>query len=227
MSAIRFTVRHVRYWRGQIHRWSTDYVYTGTLSGTVSSGHCQLLLEKEATMLYSGGEAVGGSFACEAYDAIAGGSPIASYTVFDWETPGDWVPYSGTAWPTVALDAESQAEVCAVVAWPGGLSRTGKPVFFRKYLHAVPVSQAATAGDPDIPSGTVTDLLVPANEMLGLFGALGLHLGSVGGRLAGNPVMSAFYGNHQMPRGRRLKRVVTNALPPGDVRIGAIPIEEA
>lgn len=227
MGAYRFTVRHVRYWRGAIHKWSTDYVYTGTLSGTLSAGHCELMLDTERPMLYSGAQAVGGSFGCEVYDAIAGGSPLASYTAFDYTVPGDWVPYSGTAWPSAAWDPELAAEPCLIVDWPGGLSRTGKPVFFRKYLHAIPVSQAADPGDPDVTSGSVTSLAAQANLMLGLFSDVGLHLGSVGGRLAGNPVVKNFYGNHQMPRGRRLKRVVTNALPPGDVRIGAIPIEEA
>ncbi len=208
-TALKFTVRHVRYWRGAIHRWSTDYSYVGSSSLSPDAGLCSSLLNLDDHMCYAGGSTEGGTYECAVYDPRAGGTALAVYTRFAWDTPGDWIGYGGAAWTTTGLDFEAAAEPCLLVEWPAGKSKTGKPVAFRKYYHAIPVSQAGSAGAHDVATADVTSLEAGAEALRSFLGAQGWSLGTPAGRLAGTGVVSPFYGSHQMPRGRRRKPLVT------------------
>lgn len=211
MASYRAVVRHVRYWKGQIHRWSTSYTFTGGGGGTPDSTDCATLLTNDDAMCYSFAAADGGTYACEIYDLAAGGSPIASHTAFDYTVPADWIPYSSDGWAAPPSDGfEISAEVALLVEWAGGLSRTGKPVTFRKWFHAVPnaiVSPPAAQVSPT----NITSLETAATTLQHSLGGRGLSMGSVSGRLAGSPTVQPFYGNHQMPRGRRRKALVTSS----------------
>jgi hypothetical protein len=55
----------------------------------------------------------------------------------------------------------------------------------------------------------VTALQTQAQVINGCLGSAGLALGSYRGTFAGIPVVKAYLGNHQMPRGRRRKPLVT------------------
>lgn len=203
MADYRAIVRHVRYWRGTVHRWSTSYEMTGSLTAPLDPTACQTLLEADSKMLYGGTLSSGNGYNCEIYNA-SGGTPLATYTAFDWTTPGSWtqIPAAGTAWTATSQPQETAAEVALLVEWPAGLSRTGKPVKFRKWYHQVPVG-AGSGGD--VSSANRTALAAQANAVsVCLYAGYGLALGKAG-RSPGTPVVNAFYGNHQMPRGRRRK----------------------
>lgn len=202
----RAVVKHVRYWRGRIHRWSTVYQYVGTASSAPTAADCQHILTLDDNMCYGEGASNGGTYECAIYNQASGGVPIAVYTRFDWTTPGTWVGYAGTAWGSVSVNQEPAAEVALLVEYPAGLGRTGKPVSLRKWYHAVPVS-GSTAGSPDIGAAPLATLRTGAEALMGALGDLGLVLGSRSGRIGGDAHVQAFYGNHQMPKGRRKKKV--------------------
>lgn len=200
----RAVVRHVRYWRGKIHRWSTVYQYVGNPTATLDDTDCQEILQLDDAMCYGQSAVDGGTYQCEIYNNASGGVPIANFTRFDWQTPGTWIKYGSGAWGPASADIASPAETALLVEWPCGLSKSGKPVSLRKWYHAVP-----TSGEPgaqaDVSAGDLVSLQAKASQLIGPLGAKGLVLGSATGRLAGDPVVKAFYGNHQMPRGRRKK----------------------
>jgi hypothetical protein len=206
----RGIVRHVRYWRGNVHRWSTVYHYGGVASPSIDATACHDLLTADSKMCYGTSNADGGVYSCEIYNADTGGIPLAVYTAFDWTTPGSWVHPGGAGWASSTGDLEPQAEVALLVEYPVGLSRTGKPVTLRKWYHAVPQS-LAVAGGVDIPSGIVTSLEAAALELQTTLAPYGLAMNSPAGRSPGAPVVLPHYGNHQMPRGRRRKALVTAA----------------
>lgn len=213
MGAYVAQVRHVRYWRGRIHRWTTDYVYTGTLSGTLTTTDCQTIANLDDKLCYGSPTIYGGTYGCAIYDLSKKGSPIAQYTKFDYTTPASWTGYGGAGWSTTAAAADAGAETSLQVFWAGGVSKTGKRVVFRKWYHAVPVATAGPATG-QVTAGDITSLTAAAQALVGPLGGKGLVLGSRTGRLAGQASVSAFYGNHQMVRGRRktAKQVQGNAV---------------
>lgn len=212
MTNYRFVVRHVRYWRGKVHKWSTSYSYQGTRA--VTQQDCIDLLNKEDEMLWTDTPSEGGSYECQAYNADSGGMALATYVKFDVNEPSTWPGHNGNAW-THIHGQEPVAEVALIVEWPAGLSSSGKPVRFRKYLHAVQVSQGGAAGVADVTQDDVTSLQVRAAALRAPFQATGLVMASKSGRIAGTPVVHPYYGNHQMPRGRRTvsKKSVNSNLP--------------
>lgn len=204
MPQYRAVVRHVRYWRGAIHHWSTSYPFVGTGGSVPDATACQTLLNADNKMLYSTGSQHGGTYACSFYNVSAGGAAIAEYTAFDPTSPTSWAAGSASVWPTSASALETQAEVALLVEWPAGVSRTGKPVKYRKWWHQVPVSSGVNGGQ-DVVAAAVTALQAQAVVIQGcLIGTYALALGS-GSRSPGTPVVSPYYGNHQMPRGRKRK----------------------
>lgn len=209
MGSYRGVVRHVRYWRGIPHRWSTVYQFQGALSKPLDAAACQLLLAADDKMCAKTNAAEGGTYECEFYNHASGGTAVASYTAFNWEDSATWLGYAtGTsAWGLASGLLGQPAEASLGVAWVGGLSSSGKPVYFRKWYHAVPVISVA-AGSQEVPAASVTSLTTAANALVGVVASYGITMGSSSGRFAGTASVSPMLENHQMPRGRRRKALV-------------------
>lgn len=207
MPGVIFQVEHVRYWRGSIHRWSTKWQYSGERTGSMADA-ATLVMNNDDEFCWGADATDGGTASCSAYDS-AGGPPLATVTRFDWETPASWIKYAGTFWGSqTGSSFNSSAEIALQVEWNAGTSKTGKPVRLRKWFHAVP-DRPGSGTTPDVGSGTMTGLVAGANGMRSLLTDYGLQLGTPAGRLAGNASVLPYYGNHQMPRGRRRKPLVT------------------
>lgn len=226
MTDYRAIVKHVRYWRGTIHRWSTSYSLTGN-GTTPDVTACQTLLAADDDMCYGGsGSQIGGTYEASFYRA-SGGIPVATYTKFDYSVPLDWVVPRGAGWVSHAALTEPSAETALLVTWPAGYSSTGKPVTFRKWWHMVPVTTAGAGSLPDIPTATITSLVSHAQTLATcLAPTYGLVFGNAS-RLAGLvPTVDAFYSNHQMPRGRRRStaRLLQNGgiFQPNPIEIGPV-----
>jgi hypothetical protein len=205
----RIVSRHVRYWRGSVHRWSTVWRFTGTLASGNLGAATAAIKSLEDQVNYKGiGGNYGGCYEVAIYDHATGGIPIDTTTYFDWTTPGAWIQYTSTAWPVINEPVDSAAETAMAVQWHAGLSVTGKPVIFRKWFHAVPINVGAPAS-ADIPGPTVISLQNAINTQVAAVGALGALMGT-GGRLAATTcVVKPYYGSHQMPRGRRRRALVS------------------
>lgn len=227
MATYRAVVRHVRYWRGVVHRWSTVYHYSGTASGSVGDTQATAVLNADSGMCYGSSATEGGAYECQVYDQASGGVPISTVVAFDWTNPASWERYSSAYWTTDGPSAVTAAEVALGVEWAAGISRSGKPVILRKWYHAVPVSTAAP-GAVDVPTADNTSLLTGALALYNAMGSVGLLLSSGSGRFAGSATIQRYYQNHQMPRGRRRKALVSAdgiykgpvAKIPGDLNIG-------
>lgn len=207
MANYRIITKHVRYWRGNIHRWSNSYQFQGTAAAPTGTD-LTTLKTAEGNLLYSPTTGIwGGCYEAVAYNA-GGGVPIAEVSFFDPDTPASWVGYAGSGWGSHTVNPETAAEVAMLVEWPAGLSSSGKPVNFRKWYHAVPLSSAATGGAADINSANLITLNAAAVTLTNCLASSHLLL-STGARYAGTPAVSPFYANHQMPRGRRRRALVT------------------
>lgn len=212
MTEYRVVVRHVRYWRGTIHRWSNVY----PLSGNISAGDYNTVLanvhEMEQSVCYPHPSGQGGGiWEMALYNQSSGGVPVSVISYFDPSAPGAWVPYSGGSWPSLSAELETVAETALQVEWPAGLSRTGKPVLFKKWFHAVPAS-SALPGAQDISTATANAIRDTIQNYMSIVGGRGAPLGNSRRLAAATPVVKVFYGNHQMPRGRR--RLVRAAARP-------------
>lgn len=204
----RAVVRHVRYWRGAVHKWSTVYQFVGTATSTPSSTDCQNILTLDDAMCYPSVAADGGTYECDIYNQSSGGVPIASYSRFAWNAPGSWIGYGGSGWTTTALGFNGDAEACTQVRWIMGLSSSGKPVYARKYFHATPPTAVAGAA-AQISGSDLTSLAAKATLMTGVMASKGLVLGSSAGRFAGVASVEPYFVNHQMSKGRKRKALVT------------------
>ena len=206
MTDYRVVTRHVGYWRGAPHRWSNVYPMTGS----VSSGDYAAVLAAFATLdrgvCYPSPSGIqGGLWEVQLYDHATGGVPVASASYFDPDTPGAWINYTGDGWDSITVASEKPLETALMVEWPAGLSRTGKPVIFRKWYHAVKLS-LSSGGGPDVASLDVSSLETFIHDTLATVAPYGLLMGNSSRLAATTPVVLGYYGNHQMPRGRR-KRV--------------------
>lgn len=219
MSEYRIVVRHVRYWRGKIHKWSTVYPFTGTTSSSNYPAIIAAMHSMEQDVLYPGNTpGQGAIWEIALYNSASGGVPVAVQTYCDPATPSTWVDYAGAVWPDLTHILETVAEAAMQAYWLAGLSSSGKPVRFRKWYHSVPVSTALNGG-ADIATSTQNAIKNRLQSGMATISGLGITLGR-GTRLAGTtPVVLADYGNHQMPRGRKKKpvKVASNVvkLPPG------------
>ena len=209
MTEYRAVNRHVRYWRGNIHKWSTVYQFSGSVASADYPTLLGRLLDLENAVCYPApGGGGGGIWEQALYNQSSGGIPVSVVSRFDPDTPGTWIPYSGSAWSSLTTALEGNAEVALQVEWLAGLSSSGKPVRFRKWYHAVPQLASGNTA-PDVSSTNRTSIAGLIQSELSAIGGLGAPLGN-SSRLAGaTPEVLAFYGNHQMPRGRRRKPLVT------------------
>lgn len=190
-------VTHTDSWRQTSdHKWTTVYPYVGTLSGLVLAD-VDAFLSLDAALCYNG--TTGGGFISHGafYDLTAKGSPLFQESVV--------LPYSGSDWVTAAgaVGQELNREVAAVLEWPGGLSRTGKPITFKKWIHAVPLSPSTAGGSDDIDGATATALKATMASIVTHFAGQGLAMGNAR-RFAGTGyIVRSVYENHQMPKGRK------------------------
>lgn len=204
MTNYRAVARHVRYWRGVIHKWSTVYPLSGTLASSNYTAALSALFTMEQKLLFpSSGIVGGGIWEMALYNADTGGVPISVTPLFDPNTHADWISYTGTVWTGVgSRQLETAAETALQVEWPAGVSRTGKTVHFRKWYHSVPTS-ASSAGAQDIGTDDIASIVTALEDGIASVAALGAPMGIAGRLAAMTPEVSPFYGNHQMPRGRR------------------------
>nr|CRY97269.1 hypothetical protein [uncultured prokaryote] len=211
MSDFRAVVDHVSYWRGKIHTWSTSYQFTGVLSNPIDTTACSTLLLADDKLCFhgAGSTVYGGTYECRIYNA-SGGTPLATYTRFDHTVYADWIAFGGnTFWGDLSGQNHCTAlEVALLIEWPAGLSKTGKPVLYKKYIHAVPAPNAAP-GSGEVDSTAVSDLAAQATAVSECLGSgYNLQLGSAS-RSPGTVRINPFLVAHQMPKGRRRKALVT------------------
>lgn len=195
-SEVAVRVVHEGLWRGNAHRWSTVYPYYGNYHD-IGDDLLDAIHDLDGEMCYPDPTTPGTTVEVAFYNLTDGGTSLISKAYGD--------AFSGTCWASVdTREAVRQLETCAVLNWAGGLSRTGKPVKFRKYVHAVADTNVAV-GEPDI-SGTVqTELEARMTSLITALSPFGLAMGNAR-RFVGSAVsVDEFYGNHQMPRGRRRK----------------------
>lgn len=200
MAEYQVSIRHLDSWRGvHNHKWTTDYPYVGTLGG-ISDATLTAFAEQEAEICYNGTNGEGFIDSIALYDLSAKGSPLV-------ELSGLAMAYTGGAWTAAEnLKAqELQREVSLLIEWAGGMSRTGKPVTFKKYIHAVPAGLAAAPEDEDVAGGNKTGIEAAAEFFVTALAGSGLAMGNAR-RFAGDtPTAAPYLVNHQMPRGRKRK----------------------
>lgn len=194
MAVYRYQVTSVGMWRGQIKRWNTTFHYTSATATAAIKTAMQKSGYKAPGDIV--GACSGGVAMITVYNAT-GGAPISQTIYFDWKTPSTWIPYTGEIWASIPadtpIDAAGESALVLVGAMPG-LSRTGKPVSTRKFLHAVPSRSAASYSDPDVPAAVQT-----AAVSAWFAGYLSNPAG-VGPTAV---TVEEWYGNHQRVRGRR------------------------
>lgn len=215
MALFRYQVVAVGLWRGQIKRWNTTFHNTSSISTlALYNGMNSVCYPNPGDTV---GACSGGIASISMYEA-AGGPPILETTYFDWQSPGSWIPFTGTAWADVPegtpMDASGESALVIRSLRPG-LSASGKPVYLRKYIHAIPSRTATDYSDPDIAPVTVTKLsnVFPSSWMF-----------TPGGVQGGTPEAVPWYLNHQRVRGRRrsASQEKANAFATGVV-VGAQP----
>lgn len=184
----------VGWWRGKIKRWNTTF----HTSASYTQQTFGLLMNNVGYK--NPGDVVGacsGGVASVAKYAGSGGAPIAQTVYFDWQTPSEWIPYNSTVWSTIDPDTplDASGESAAVVTGRmGALSATGKPVYTRKYLHAIPSRTALDYLEPDIDA-TIQ------SAIKGQF--LTAYMANPAGVSPAVVDVEPFYLNHQRVRGRR------------------------
>lgn len=210
MALYRYQVVAVGMWRGKIKRWNTRF-YSANL-GLEGSFRDIVSKSSYANPGDAAGACSGGVASVTCYPAT-GGAPINVATYFDWQTPSTWIPFSSTVWTgtpeDTAIDASGESAL-VVTGLMANLSSTGKPVYTRRYLHAVPSRTAASFTAPDIDATSLA-----AIEALWTTG----YLRNPAGIEPESVVVEPYYGNHQRVRGRRrtTSQVATQSFSAGVV----------
>nr|CRY96135.1 hypothetical protein [uncultured prokaryote] len=218
MTDYRVVVRHVRYWRGAIHRWSTVYPLTGSLASSNYPGVIAATYTMEQAVNFKAGNVGGGVYEIALYDHATGGVPVSVQPYFNYESYPAWIGYTSTGWGAATEVLESAAEVALQVEWAAGLSSSGKPVRFRKWFHSVPATVSITIPPVDVSPARITSLTAAFTTWSAAVGGLGVPMGNSSRLAANTPVIAQDFGNHQMPRGRRRKRL-TLETPSGKISL--------
>lgn len=212
----RVVIDHGRYWRGKIQIWSTTYFLGG---GDWASGEaascCSALTAMENALLFEA-PAHGGYFTeARAYGPKTG-APEYIDSIADPADPTTWGDYNSSIWEGVTGAMYNPvAEAAMYVETPlAGLNSRGKPVKSVKYLHSVPVLGGSAVGDDAIPGSVI----VAAQAQLAILntgvGPNNRRMITNGGRYpSAAPTLAVQIGNHQMPQGRRKKKVSSSNLP--------------
>lgn len=202
MATYRYQVVSVGFWRGKVKRWNTTFhASSSALTANIKNAMMGAGFKADEDVL---GDCSGGVASISVYGP-AGGAPISKTVYFDWQATGTWIPYTGTDWASVPnttpVDASGESAMILVGNLPG-LSRTGKPLTVRKYLHAVPSRTALLYSQPDIDAATqaaVAAQFPPA------------FMASPSGVFPTTVSVLPYYGNHQRVRGRRRARTTVQA----------------
>lgn len=104
-------------------------------------------------------------------------------------------------------------EVCVMLEARAGLSSRSKPVFMRKFIHAIPITNLG-AGAGGVPNWVFTTEAAAAATAMGDGSWFGNRVYcSPSGRQPSSNDWQALVvpGNHQMPRGRKRKSVTTGS----------------
>lgn len=211
MTEYRIVTRHVRYWRGAIHKTSTVWPFTGTIAaGSYAAAIAAMYTAEQAVGYKQNSVTAGGVYEIALYNSSTGGVPVAVTTYFPWATPGSWIPYTGTGWYTSTPPADNNAETALQVEWPAGLSSSGKPVYFRKWFHMVP-DDAFAPGVADLTTSQAGTLASVLHTGTSTVAGLGAPMGRAGRFAASAGTVALYFGNHQMPRGRRRKALVSSS----------------
>lgn len=194
MAVYRYQVVCVGWWRGKIKRWNTTFHYS--TQNITSSLHSKMNSAGWPNPGDTTGNCSGGVASISIYDA-AGGAPLSVTTYFDWQVPGQWIPFTGTAWgsvdPDTPIDASGES-AAVIVGHMGGLSASGKPVTTRKYLHAVPSRTSLDYADLDIDPADASALAALFPEA---------YMSNPAGVAPTSVTCEPYYLNHQRVRGRR------------------------
>lgn len=202
MAVYRYQVVSVGWWRGKIKRWNTTFhVSSPSLAANIKN-------IMNATGWPNPGDVTGacsgGVASIRVYNST-GGAPISVNTYFDWLTPSTWIPYTGTAWSGVSsstpLDASGES-AAVIIGNISALSKSGKPVTTRKYLHAVPSRTAAAYSDPDIAPAVATALAAQFPSSI---------MATPAGVAPASVTCAPYYLNHQRVRGRRRSKALVSA----------------
>lgn len=197
-----FAIKVTSQWRGTEHVWSLVSSHSGAtltpesaafafVQAVWNSVIAHFIAAPQVALTYvSGWDYYDGTDSASLYSAEYASS-AASVTA-------GWLQSEyGDAYTSAV--GVSGLECCVVLEAPVGLSKTGKPVTLKKFIHAVP-GGISTAPDTPPYGGSGAD-------------ALALKLGD--GSLPGSRVLisasgkqgtwapALYFGNHQMPRRRR------------------------
>lgn len=202
MAVYRYQVVCVGMWRGKVKRWNTTFhMQSPSDTPFLKSAMLKAGWKLQGDVV---GSCSGGLASITVYNA-AGGAPISQAVYFDWKTPTTWIPYTGTAWsavdPATPLDASGESAAVIIGKMPG-LSKTGKPVTTRKYLHAIPSRTATGFTAPDIDAAT-------QGALSSLFGTD--EMANPRGIQPVSVTAEKYYLNHQRVRGRRRSRSLVAA----------------
>lgn len=195
MPVYRYQTVCVGWWRGKIKRWNTTF-HSSQSNSSTSFLHTAMNKVGYPNPGDTEGACSGGLASISVY-ALTGGAPVNQAIYFDWQTPSEWIPYTGEAWAAIPegtpLDASGES-AAVIVGKMSALSSTGKPVTTRKYLHAIPSRSAADYADPDIDA-TTQAAIVAAFSTTWMANPEGVSPLSL--------ECEPYYLNHQRVRGRR------------------------
>lgn len=199
-------------WRIGEHNWSLTGNHSGssfdaTDAATFMTGTSSPFAKSFGPFICATGTTV---VRAAYYDGEAS-APVweAIYTVDD--------PAPTPLQPTGAAMLESSVqmplEVCVMLEAPAGVSLRNKPVYLRKYIHAISAGNLTvsdTGVDWEYDTGTIHTAAAHAMGDGSWFGTR-VYI-SPSGRQPATEAWTAIaaVGNHQMPRGRKKKKITTS-----------------
>lgn len=131
----------------------------------------------------------------------------------DNPAPTPLVP-TGLAFSDTETSESLPLEVCVMLEAEAGLSSRSKPVYLRKFIHAIPGGYQDVASGTGIPNWIFADAAATAATKMGDGSWYGnrVYCSPSGRQPSSNDWQALLVpGNHQMPRGRKRKVAGTNS----------------
>lgn len=205
-------IRKQAFWRGVPHVWDNRYVMSGAQpSGADAITVIGALHDIEDVIYPTTAHDAGVGFVDGKAYPSGKGAPFAQVNYNESQGAGTATGFTGgegsMAWaPTL--------ETCLLVATPiTGLSSSGKPITLRKYFRGLNAGSVEDTTGAELPGAVVTYVnaaVLPWKTGMG--SSSWVVIAPSGAQASGAPVCSPYLHNHQIPRGRKKKKVSSSVL---------------
>lgn len=203
------------FWRGSPHLWQNRYVMSGATPSAGDAGTVIAALHDIENVIHPAQDSAHGVGFVKGSAYPSGSGPAFAVTEYNTsEGFGSATGFSGPTWSEDTMTWAPTLETCALVETRlTGLSSSGKPLALKKYIRGVNSGAAEDIVAGQMAAADIAGITAAcAPWKTGMGSSSWVVIAPSGAQAALPPVCQNYLVAHQIPRGRRKKKVTSGGL---------------